>query len=88
MFVSAVHHVSSVDELISGSSHAQLLLSVTQNHLPPGRHKNKQLTVTNTLRNEVSADPHLVSMPTGVKSSLCLLWKKRVLVLISRIAGG
>lgn len=31
---------------------------------------------------------HLLSMPMGVKSSLCLVWKISVLVRISRMAGG
>lgn len=31
---------------------------------------------------------YLVSIPMGVKSSLCLVWKRRVLLLISKIEGG
>ncbi len=31
---------------------------------------------------------NLVSMPKGLKSSLCLVWKMSVLVRISRMDGG
>lgn len=31
---------------------------------------------------------HLLSMPMGVKSSLCLLWKSSILALISTMDGG
>ena len=35
--VSAVHHVGGVDELVTGASHAQLNLSVTQHHFTPAQ---------------------------------------------------
>lgn len=37
MVVCTVHHVSCVNELITGASHTQLNLSVAKNHLPSAK---------------------------------------------------
>lgn len=40
------------------------------------------------IRFEKNNQRYLVSMPIGVKSNLCLVWNRRVLLRISNIDGG
>lgn len=71
--VGAVHHVCGVDEVVAGAFHTQLNFIVTQDNFASAVKDDiyvpaEMLPVVNDL-----PSAYLVSMPMGVKSSLCLV---------------
>lgn len=61
--VSAVHHISSVDELVARAFHTQFGLRVTQNDLPPGE------TAKQSHVSAAGGCVQLLSMPTNLSLS-------------------
>lgn len=89
MIVCTVHHVSSVNELIPRACCCQLHLCITKKQLPSINTQMYSTRDPHEVRvKESKSKTYLVSMPTGVKSILCLVWNRRVLVRISMTEGG
>lgn len=89
--VCAVHHVCGVDEVVARTLHDQLQLGEAQDQFPSDGKRKKAQRVRRGQIQEFRVErrrAYLESMPMGLKSSRCLVWKMSVLVRISRIDGG